>query len=134
MPELGTISARQRGFRANCPARRAVLRRTASGWLAWWPLRADRFIQYPACQIDVGQPQRDEGSRGVLAQATVAHLFETPQPFDDGKDMFNAGPHLGLDSVDQAFEVLGRTAFASFWLVQSAACGAFERINACCEE
>ena len=44
-----------------------------------------------SAEIDVGQRQRGEGSRGVLDQPAVAHLGKAPQPLDDAEDMLDAG-------------------------------------------
>lgn len=78
----------------------------AGTWRALPPRRSrtDSRTQGGACEVDVGQTQCDERSRGVLGQATVAHLVEAPQALDDRKDVFNPCPHPGLRAVDQTFE------------------------------
>ena len=77
-----------------------------------WPLRADFCTQHPPRQVDVGQPECDERTRGVLGQPTVAHLAEFPQPLDDTEHMLGARANLGLGAVDPTLELLGDAALA----------------------
>ena len=50
-------------------------------------------------EVEVRQRECNEGAIGVLRQTPIAHLRETPQPFDHGEHMFDAGANLRLVAV-----------------------------------
>ena len=79
-----------------------------------WPLRPrgrtlrpQRTLSCQVCssQVDVGQTQRHERSRGVLVQPAVAHLAEAPQPLDHREDVLHARANSGLVAVLRAFDL-----------------------------
>jgi hypothetical protein len=63
------------------------------------PLRAYLSRKSASRQVEVRQRECNEGAIGVLRQTPIAHLRETPQPFDHGEHMFDAGANLRLVAV-----------------------------------
>src|SRR5438093_2277819 len=109
-PESRSIRPPSGAICANRVVSKPVLGRAAGRWPARRLLSTDLSMQCSSRQVDVGQAERDERPRGVLGKASVAHLAEAPKALDDGKDMFDPGPHLRLCAVDQTLEFLRRTA------------------------
>src|SRR5689334_3676192 len=68
-------------------------------WPVFRPLRAHLCRKSASRQVKVRQRERNEGAIGILRQAAIAHLRETPQPFDHGEHMFDAGANLRLVAV-----------------------------------
>lgn len=80
-------------------------------------------------QVDVGETQHHERTRGVLRQASVAHLGKAPEPLDHGEDMFDPGEDFGLVVVPERSTSSILPPLRTRWLVRSRARGAFDSIN-----
>ena len=85
-----------RGVWAPAPALWAVREAFRPRFL---PLRAHLSLQLSSTQVDVGQRQGGERTRGVLLQASVSHLGKPPQPLNHGKDVFDPSSHPRLLAV-----------------------------------
>lgn len=63
------------------------------------PLRTHLSCKSASRHVEVRQRECNEGAIGVLRQTPIAHLRETPQPFDHGEHMFDAGANLRLVAI-----------------------------------
>ncbi|MGF6666282.1 hypothetical protein QF000_008015 [Paraburkholderia atlantica] len=84
------------------------------------PLRADLSRKSASRQVKVCQGECNEGAIGVLRQTSIAHFRETPQPFDHGEHMFDAGADLRLVAVLAARHVINAV-FATRSLIREVA-------------